>query len=123
MVNASSLEAFLAGNITAATTSEGQATLPTTTTIIQASDLSLEQVAANGRTTVVTTDQVPASSTDAELGSNYVVCVQNMKTERIENEDSTVEAAPERLHESSANIQAISTTDSQEPPTKRQKVN
>ena len=122
VVNATSLEAFLAGNITATTTSEGQTTLPTTT-IIQASELPLEQVAASDSTTVITTDGVPASSADVELGSNYVMCVQNMKTERIENEGSTVAVAPERLPESSANIQTISGSSSQEPSHKRQKVN
>ena len=122
VVNATSLEAFLAGNITATTTSEGQTTLPTTT-IIQASELPLEQVAASDSTTVITTDGVPASSADVELGSNYVMCVQNMKTERIENEGSTAAVAPERLPESSTNIQTISGSASQEPSHKRQKVN
>lgn len=121
VVNATSLEAFLAGNITATTTSEGQTTLPTTT-IIQASELPLEQVAASDSTTIITTDGVPASS-DVELGSNYVMCVQNMKTERIENEGSTAAVAPERLPESSTSIQTVSGSASQEPSHKRQKVN
>lgn len=122
VVNATSLEAFLAGNITATTTSEGQTTLPTTT-IIQASELPLEQVAASDSTTIITTDGVPASSADVELGSNYVMCVQNMKTERIENEGSTAAVAPERLPESSTSIQTVSGSASQEPSHKRQKVN
>lgn len=123
VVNATSLEAFLAGNITATTTGEGQTTLPGTT-IIQASDLSLEQVATSDSTTVVTTEGVPASATDVELGSNYVMCVQNMKTETIESEGSgAAVVAPERLPASSASIQSIRGTDSQEPSSKRQKVN
>ncbi|XP_070206205.1 uncharacterized protein [Littorina saxatilis] len=118
VVNASSLEAFLAGNMTTATTiSDGQTTLPSTT-IIQASDLSLEQVSASEATAIVTTSEVPVSSADIELGSNYVMCVQNMKTEREDDDENTV-----TVDVSSEDIQTVNETGSLGPPSKRQKVN
>nr|KAG5700599.1 hypothetical protein BaRGS_015395 [Batillaria attramentaria] len=114
VVNAASLEAFLAGNsISTTATSEGQTTLPTTT-IIHASDLPLEAASDN---------EVITATRNVDGSTNYVMCVKSEDGVR-EGGDVTIEVSSGSLLASGpvSEVEVINEAGTQDPPAKRHKV-
>lgn len=121
VVNASSLEVFFAGNITRSTSGEGRTTLPPS---IIHNDLSPEEVSASEAATVVGSADVPVSS-EVDLSTNYVMCIQNVKTEKGNGEELVTVVTRAKPVVSSKIIMSTpsATASPLGPPSKRRKAN